>query len=118
HTMTSLSGFEALLHGRVVHCYGGPFYAGWGLTVDHFALPARGRPTSLDGLVYAVMLAYPRYVLPDMAGFAAAEQVMHHLAQQARGDGASLAGGWLARKLRKGKALAELLRGEWQAGKT
>jgi len=35
HTMTSLSGFEALLHGKVVHCYGGPFYAGWGLTVDH-----------------------------------------------------------------------------------
>ncbi len=117
HTMTSLSGFEALLHGRVVHCYGGPFYAGWGLTVDHFALPARGRPTSLDGLVHAVMLAYPRYVLPGMAGFAAAEQVMHHLAQQAQGDGASLAGGWLARKLRKGKALAELVRGEWQAGK-
>lgn len=117
HTMTSLSGFEALLHGRVVHCYGGPFYAGWGLTVDHFALPARGRPTSLDGLVHAVMLAYPRYVLPGMAGFAAAEQVMHHLAQQAQGDGASLAGGWLARKLRKGKALAELVRGEWHAGR-
>jgi capsular polysaccharide export protein len=64
HTMTSLSGFEALLHGRIVHCYGGPFYAGWGLTVDHFALPARRRQVELDALVFAVMLAYPRYVLP------------------------------------------------------
>ncbi|MGJ7724790.1 capsular polysaccharide export protein, LipB/KpsS family [Escherichia coli] len=30
--MTSLSGFEALLHGKRVFCYGMPFYAGWGLT--------------------------------------------------------------------------------------
>lgn len=29
HTMTSLAGFEALLFGKVVHCYGGPFYSGW-----------------------------------------------------------------------------------------
>lgn len=114
HTMTSLSGFEALLHGRAVHCYGGPFYAGWGLTVDHFPLPARQRQVSVDGLVHAVMLAYPRYVLPGAPGFASAEQVMHHLARQAM-HSAALDTGWLARKLRKGRALAELLRGEWQA---
>ena len=114
HTMTSLSGFEALLHGRTVHCYGGPFYAGWGLTVDHFPLPARQRQVSVDGLVHAVMLAYPRYVLPGAPGFASAEQVMHHLARQAT-HSTALDTGWLARKLRKGRALAELLRGEWQA---
>ncbi|MPQ72173.1 capsular polysaccharide biosynthesis protein, partial [Pseudomonas sp. MWU12-2323] len=28
HTMTSLAGFEALLQGKTVHCYGAPFYAG------------------------------------------------------------------------------------------
>lgn len=41
HTMTSLSGFEALLHGKQVHCYGLPFYAGWGLTVDEHHCPRR-----------------------------------------------------------------------------
>jgi capsular polysaccharide export protein len=109
HTMTSLSGFEALLHGRIVHCYGGPFYAGWGLTVDHFPLPARQRRVDLDALVFAVMLAYPRYVLPSAQGFVSAEQVMHFLVAQAAEAGVSVGGGWAGRKLRKLKALIELL---------
>lgn len=43
HTMTSLSGFEALLHGKQVHCYGLPFYAGWGLTVDEHHCASRAK---------------------------------------------------------------------------
>jgi capsular polysaccharide export protein len=39
HTLTSLSGFEALLRGVPVSVYGRPFYAGWGLTRD--AIPLR-----------------------------------------------------------------------------
>ena len=118
--MTSLSGFEALLHGRVVHCYGGPFYAGWGLTVDHFPLPHRRRNVSLDALVFAVMLQYPRYVLPGVPGFVSAEAVMAQLAQQAAASSINLpptAGlrGWLARKGRKARALTQLLRDEWEA---
>jgi capsular polysaccharide export protein len=109
HTMTSLSGFEALLHGRTVHCYGGPFYAGWGLTIDHFPLPVRQRRVELDALVFATMLAYPRYVLPGVQGFVSAEQVMHFLVAQARDAGVSAHGGWVGRKLRKLKALMELL---------
>jgi capsular polysaccharide export protein len=34
-------GFEALLWGRPVHCFGMPFYAGWGLTHDRLLPPAR-----------------------------------------------------------------------------
>ena len=30
HVLTSLAGFEALLRGKAVTCYGQPFYAGWG----------------------------------------------------------------------------------------
>jgi capsular polysaccharide export protein len=33
-TLTSLSGFEALMRGKAVTTYGRPFYAGWGLTDD------------------------------------------------------------------------------------
>lgn len=112
HTMTSLSGFEALLHGRAVHCYGSPFYAGWGLTVDHFPLPKRQREVDLDALVFAVMLAYPRYVLPGTPGFASAEQVMHFLVEQVTSVGVSHGTGWIARKLRKTSALIGLLRGK------
>jgi capsular polysaccharide export protein len=112
HTMTSLSGFEALLHGRTVHCYGGPFYAGWGLTIDHYPLPARQRRVDLNALVFAVMLTYPRYVLPGGQGFASAEQVMHFLVAQAAGAGVPAGSDWIARRVRKIKALIELLRGK------
>jgi capsular polysaccharide export protein len=69
-TMTSLLGFEALMRGKPVTCLGTPFYAGWGLTRDLGPVPARRlrkpdgslqpRP-SLDHLVHAALIAYPRY---------------------------------------------------------
>ncbi len=122
HTMTSLSGFEALLHGRVVHCYGGPFYAGWGLTVDHFPLPQRRRSVALDELVFAVMLDYPRYVLPGVSGFVSAEAVMARLAQQAQMAlhvvPATGWRGWLQRKGRKASALLQLINDEWKAARS
>ncbi|SFE63287.1 capsular polysaccharide biosynthesis protein [Roseivivax sediminis] len=66
-TMTSLTGFEALLRGCRVVTLGAPFYAGWGLTRDLGPVPARRlggpRPT-LEGLVHATLIAYPRYLDP------------------------------------------------------
>lgn len=58
HTMTSLSGFEALLHGKHVHCYGLPFYAGWGLTVDEHRCPRRERKLTLADLIYQALIVY------------------------------------------------------------
>ncbi|WP_370229727.1 capsular polysaccharide biosynthesis protein [Cognatishimia sp.] len=65
HTMTSLTGFEALLRRVPVTTYGAPFYAGWGLTTDLGVVPERrtARPT-LAGLVHACLIDYPRYVDP------------------------------------------------------
>ena len=61
-TMTSGLGFEALLRGVAVTCLGSPFYAGWGLTTDLGPVPERrrARPT-LEGLVHAALIDYPRY---------------------------------------------------------
>ncbi len=61
-TMTSLTGFEALLRGKRVTCLGTPFYAGWGLTDDR-AMPVSRRIARLDlvALVHATLIAYPRY---------------------------------------------------------
>ena len=65
HVLTSLTGFEALLRGRAVTCHGVPFYAGWGLTRDLAPVPARrGRARSLEELVAAVLILYPRYLDP------------------------------------------------------
>lgn len=65
HVMTSLAGFEALLRGKPVTTHGVPFYAGWGLTTDLGAGPdRRGRARTLDELVAATLLLYPRYLDP------------------------------------------------------
>ncbi len=61
HTLTSLTGFEALLRGLPVHTHGGPFYAGWGLTQDRMDFPRRGRTLDLDALVAGTLILYPLY---------------------------------------------------------
>ena len=64
-TLTSLSGFEALMRGRAVTTYGRPFYAGWGLTDDRAGpFERRSRRAGLDELVHATLIAYPLYVTP------------------------------------------------------
>lgn len=64
-TMTSTIGFEALLRGKDVTCFGTPFYAGWGLTDDR-AMPCTRRTAlpSLAQLAHAVLIDYPRYFDP------------------------------------------------------
>lgn len=64
HTITSTSGFDALLRGKKVVVYGKPFYAGWGLTVDLHEIPRRTRVLSLEELVAGVLILYPRYIHP------------------------------------------------------
>lgn len=63
-TMTSLAGFEALLRSKPVTTYGQPFYAGWGLTEDVCPVSRRTRQRSLDELVLAALILYPRYLDP------------------------------------------------------
>lgn len=72
-TITSLLGFEALLREKPVTCLGAPFFAGWGLTNDLGPVPPRrlwqpdGTPRnrpSLDLLVHATLISYPRYFDP------------------------------------------------------
>lgn len=65
HVNTSLAGFEALMRGKPVTTYGVPFYAGWGLSRDLGPVPPRRtRRRTLDELVAAALLLYPRYLDP------------------------------------------------------
>ncbi|EAJ1645340.1 capsular polysaccharide biosynthesis protein [Campylobacter coli] len=64
HTITSTSGFDALLRGKKVVVYGKPFYAGWGLTQDVNRITRRTRVLSLEELVAGVLILYPRYIHP------------------------------------------------------
>jgi capsular polysaccharide export protein len=65
HVNTSLAGFEALMREKQVTTYGVPFYAGWGLTRDLGPVPdRRTAERTLDELVAATLLLYPRYLDP------------------------------------------------------
>ena len=65
HCITSLAGFEALLRGKKVTAHGVPFYAGWGMTHDMAEIPARRtRVRTVDELVAATLILYPRYLDP------------------------------------------------------
>ncbi|QNF27220.1 capsular polysaccharide biosynthesis protein [Metabacillus elymi] len=61
HTMTSLTGFDALLRDKTVYTYGSPFYSGWGLTHDRHSIDRRKRTLTLDELIAGALLVYPRY---------------------------------------------------------
>lgn len=90
HVNTSLAGFEALLRGKEVTTYGVPFYAGWGLTRDLGPIPARrSSRRTLDELVAAALLAYPRYLDPVTRLPCPAEVLIRRLAEQRPVTGAS-----------------------------
>jgi capsular polysaccharide export protein len=85
HVLTSLTGFEALLRGRTVTCYGRPFYAGWGLT--HDKLPRserRRRQLTLDELVAGALLEYPVYFDRGGTGLLTPEQALDALVSRCR----------------------------------
>jgi capsular polysaccharide export protein len=79
HTLTSLTGFEALLRGKRVVCYGQPFYAGWGLTEDKLPVARRSRQLTLDELVAGVLIEYPTYVSRTTGRFTTPERALEEL---------------------------------------
>ncbi len=82
HVNTSLAGFEALMRAKQVTAYGVPFYAGWGLTRDLGPVPDRRTARrSIDELVAATLLQYPRYLDPVTGLPCPAEVVVARLSQ-------------------------------------
>ena len=84
YTVTSQMGFEGLLWGKPVRTFGMPFYAGWGLTGDELPAPDRRQSVSLENLVHAALIDYPRYIDPETGQRCEVETVLAHLALQRR----------------------------------
>lgn len=87
HTMTSLSGFEALVQGVKVTTWGQPFYSGWGLTTDAHPPARRQRKLPLAALVYLTLVAYPLYIDWQSGLWISPEQLIRQLAVQGQSSG-------------------------------
>jgi capsular polysaccharide export protein len=79
YTVSSLTGFEALLRGLDVRCFGLPFYAGWGVTRDQLTCPRRTKIHTVKSLFAACYLLYARYVDPLTGHAATAEETIERL---------------------------------------
>ncbi|WP_239407078.1 capsular polysaccharide biosynthesis protein, partial [Desulfovibrio sp. An276] len=84
YTVTSQMGFEALMLGKEVHCFGMPFYAGWGLTVDKQTCPRRTRKRSIEEVFAAAYMLYARYVNPIREERCDIHETISLLAEQRR----------------------------------
>jgi capsular polysaccharide export protein len=82
YAVTSQIGFEGLLWGKQVHTFGMPFYAGWGLTFDDLPAPDRRTPSSLENLVHAALVDYPRYLDPESGKRCEVERLLEWMALQ------------------------------------
>ncbi|MFM2066187.1 MAG: hypothetical protein RLZZ584_1096 [Pseudomonadota bacterium] len=87
YTVSSTMGFEALLAGRAVTCFGLPWYAGWGATDDRQTCPRRGRSRSVDELFAAAYLHYSRYLDPQTRAPGSILDVIEWLRRQRQAAG-------------------------------
>jgi capsule polysaccharide export protein KpsC/LpsZ len=82
YAVTSLIGFEALLWGTPVRCFGMPFYAGWGLTQDEIRAPVRRGKAQIEDVIHAALVAQARYADPEDGSPWQAEQAIAWMARQ------------------------------------
>ena len=108
HTMTSLSGFEALVQGVKVTTWGQPFYSGWGLTTDANPPARRQRTLPLSALVYLTLVAYPLYLDWQTGLWISPEQLIHQLATQGHSS-AQKASRWQRWQLKLGYLIQTLM---------
>ncbi|QKX15822.1 capsular polysaccharide biosynthesis protein [Microbulbifer sp. YPW1] len=95
YVVTSQFGFDALLAGLPVRCFGLPFYAGWGLTEDELSCPRRAGARSLEQVFAAAYLRYCRYINPYTGERCTLEDTIRLIAEQKR-QAERLRGSWLA----------------------
>jgi capsular polysaccharide export protein len=87
YVVTSQLGFEALLWGKPVHCFGQPFYAGWGLTHDVLPPPPRRAACGarrLADLVAAALIDYAVYIDPHSHQRCEVEDLLAEIGLQRR----------------------------------
>jgi hypothetical protein len=79
---TSGMGFEALMAGKKVYCYGVPFYSGWGITEDDQKLERRTRKRTLEEIFYFVYIVCSRYFNPSKNSIVEIEDIIPYIIEK------------------------------------
>ena len=82
YVVSSQLGFDALMAGKKVRCFGMPFYAGWGLSEDQKRCERRHSGPTLEQIAAAAYGRYCRYVDPytaTLTTFAKTASTLAHL---------------------------------------
>jgi len=79
---------------KPVHTYGRPFYAGWGLTIDHSKqpMPGRSKRLTLEELIVGTLMVYPRYINTETGEFTTAESTLNSIRTELRTKGTATLG--------------------------
>lgn len=111
HTMTSLAGFEALLRGKTVHCYGLPFYSNWGLTADKLFLSRRSRQLKLNEFIAGTLIYYPLYINPNERKLINVKQAIQLLIKQKETTNqGNIQVSWMVKQINKFQQLRKILK--------
>ena len=84
YTVSSGLGLEAIWCGLKPHVFGGPIYAGWGLSQDRRTFPRRTRTLTREQLFEGALINYPSWYEPASDALCEFETVISALEAQAR----------------------------------
>lgn len=76
YVVSSQMGLEAILAGHRPQVFGGPFYAGWGLSDDRMALPRRARKLTRAQMFAASHLIAPHWFNPHAGALCSFEEML------------------------------------------
>jgi capsular polysaccharide export protein len=82
YTKTSGMGIEALVLGLEVVCYGLPYYAGWGLTLDKQTCDRRQRTLKVEELFAGAYILYTKYYNPYTQNSSDIIDTIHEIIKQ------------------------------------
>lgn len=82
YVVTSQMGFESLLVGKPVTCFGMPYYAGWGVTDDRKCCTRRTKNRSVSEIFAAAYFHYTSYLNPYTHQAGSIFNVLEYLLEQ------------------------------------
>jgi hypothetical protein len=81
YVVTSGMGFEALMAGKKVTCFGGAFYSNWGVTDDRFVIGRRSARRTLEEIFHVFYQMLTVYIDPVSESRCSLERLVDYIVE-------------------------------------